>query len=128
MSEATASAAGPAPTMRLLAASRDLRLLYGPRSGGFISLALDFTGVTARNAAEAEQELVDYGTSHPFAPGKATGASLRLWNSEDRLDSRKGQAHSGKVRLPRRRYHPHPAQLYGAGNTEARHPVERYLK
>ncbi|MET8813552.1 hypothetical protein ABZW47_16255 [Streptomyces sp. NPDC004549] len=126
--QTTVSAGEPARTMRLLTASQDLRLLYAPRRGGVLSLALELTGVSARDAAEAERELVDYGTSYLFGLGKATGASLRLWNSEYRLGSRKGQAYSGKVRFPRRRYAPHPAELYGAGNSEARDPVERYLK
>ncbi|MFB7738503.1 hypothetical protein ACFC08_29800 [Streptomyces sp. NPDC056112] len=128
VSEAAASAGGPVRTMRLLAASRDLRLLYGPRSRGFLSLALDLSGASAHEAAAAERELVDYGTSYLFGLGKATGASLRLWNSEYGLGSRRGQAYSGKVKFPRRRYDPHPAELYGAGNSEARDAVERYLK
>jgi hypothetical protein len=80
------------------------------------------------DAARAEEVLVEYGTAYLFKLGKTTGVSLRLWRSEYRLGSRRRQAYSGKVRFPQRRYDAHPAELYAAGNSAARDPVERYLK
>ena len=72
--------------------------------------------------------LLEYGTAYLFNLGKATGASLRLWRSEYRLGSQRHSAHSGKVRFRRQRYDAHPVELYAAGNSAGREPVERYLK
>jgi hypothetical protein len=80
------------------------------------------------DAAQAEKVLLEYGTSYLFNLGKATGVSLRLWRSEYRLGSRRRQAHSGKVRFPQHGYDAHPGELYAAGNSASRDPVERYLK
>ncbi|MFH9195739.1 hypothetical protein [Streptomyces globisporus] len=127
-SEPATSGGAPGRTMRLVAVPRELRLLYRARHGSGLSPVLELTQASARNREEAEQELASYGTSYLFSLGKATGASLRLWNTEYRMGSRRGPSHSGKVRFPTRRYASHPAELYGAGNSLARDPVERYLK
>ncbi|MFD9794253.1 hypothetical protein ACFWXK_25260 [Streptomyces sp. NPDC059070] len=119
---------GPHRTMRLVSVPPDLSLLYGARNGSGLSLALELSGVTALSAADAEKELISYGTSYMFSLGKATGASLRLWNTEYRVGSRREPSYSGKVRFPRRQYDAHPAELYGAGNSLGRDPIERYLK
>jgi len=114
--------------MRLVAANKDLRLLYGPHGPEVPSVAIELAGFAVPDAAGAEEVLIDYGGAYLFRLGKATGVSLRLWHSEYRLGSRRPPAYSGKVRFPRRRYDAHPAELYAAGNSSARDPVERYLK
>lgn len=128
VSETAAPGGVPGRTMRLVSVPLDLGLLYNARNGSGLSPALELSGVSALNAADAEQELINYGTSYLFGLGKGTGASLRLWNTEYRVGSRRGPSYSGKVRFPEREYDAHPAELYGAGNSLARDPVERYLK
>jgi hypothetical protein len=119
----------PTPrTIRLIYATEGLRLLYGPHGGEVPSVAIELCGFDAVDAAEAERLLVAYGTAYLFQLGKATGVSLRLWRSEYRLGGRRHQAYSGRVQFPRHCYDTHPAELYAAGNSAARDPVERYLK
>jgi len=114
--------------IRLRSANQDLRLLYGPHGQEVPSLAIELTGFNVTEAVQAEELLIEYGTAYLFKLGKATGLSLRLWRSEYRMGSRRRQPYSGNVRFPQRRYDAHPAELYAAGNSAARDPVERYLK
>jgi hypothetical protein len=115
-------------TIRVVYANQDLRLLYRPHIQNAPSVAIELTGFAAPDAAGAEQTLLEYGTSYLFKLARATGVSLRLWRSEYRLGSRKDQIHSGKMRFPQRHYDADPAELYAAGNSAARDPIERYLK
>ena len=114
--------------IRLVSANQDLRLLYGPHGREVPSVAIELAGFAVPDAAQAEEVLLEYGTAYLFKVGKATGVSLRLWHSEYRRGSRRHQAYSGKVRFPQHRYDVHPAELYAAGNSASRDPVERYLK
>ncbi len=115
-------------TIRLVAANQDLRLLYGPHGREVPSIAIELAGFVAPDAVGAEEALIEYGGAYLFRLAKATGVSLRLWSSEYRIGSRRRQQYSGKVQFPQQRYDSHPAELYAAGNSAARDPVERYLK
>jgi hypothetical protein len=128
VTEAAAPSGSRSRAIRVVSASQDVRLLYGPHGREVPSVAIELTGFSAADAAAAEEILLDYGTSYLFDLGRATGVSLRLWHSEQRVGSRRRQAYSGKVRFPQRRYDLHPAELYAAGNSSGRDPVERYLK
>ena len=125
----TAAPSGLEPrTIRLVYANKDLRLLYGPHTLEVPSVAIELAGFAVPDAAQAEKALLEYGTAYLFKLAKATGVSLRLWHSEYRLSSQRRQAYSGKVRFPQQRYDADPAELYAAGNSAARDPIERYLK
>jgi hypothetical protein len=126
--ETVAPSGSHSRAIRLVAANQDLRLLYGPHGREVPSVAIELTGFAVPDAAGAEKMLLEYGTAYLFKMGKATGVSLRLWRSEYRLGSRRRPAYSGKVRFPQHRYDAHPAELYAAGNSAARDPLERYLK
>lgn len=124
----TAPAGSLSRAIRLVAANQDLRLLYGPRDRQIPAAAIELTGFDVPDGSCAEKILHEYGTAYLFKLGKATGVSLRLRHSEYRIGSRRLPAYSGKVRFPQRAYDEHPAELYAAGNSAARDPLERYLK
>jgi hypothetical protein len=111
-----------------VSAKQDLKLLYGPHGREVPSVAIELSGFAVPDAARAEEALLEYGTAYLFKLGKATGVSLRLWRSEYRLGSRRRQRYSGKIRFPQQGYDADPAELYAAGNSAGRDPVERYLK
>ncbi|MGW0118431.1 hypothetical protein [Streptomyces sp. NPDC003327] len=113
--------------LSLVSVPRDLSLLYSTGHRRGLAPSLKFSGVTASDAEEAQEKLVAYGTSYLFGLARA-GASLRLWNDGYRLGSRRGPSYSARVRFPQKRYDSEPAELYGAGNSLGRHPVERFLK
>jgi len=115
-------------TIRLIAANPDLRLLYGPHAPEIPSVAIELARFSVPDAAQAAKLLQEFATAYLYKLGKATGVSLRLFRSEDRIGSRRRPADSGDVRFPKRRYDQRPAELYAAGNSAARDPVERYLK
>lgn len=115
-------------SIRIRYASRDLRFLYGPHNQDVPSVAIELIGFAIVDAAGAEQVLLEYGPSYLFELAKGTGISLRLWRSEYRLGSRRPPATSGKVGFPQLRYDPDPVELYAAGNSADRDPIERYLK
>lgn len=125
------AAAGPGlqpRSIRLVRADDDLRLLYGPHTREVPAVAIELSGFAVSDATRAEEVLLEYGTAYLFEMAKATGVSLRLWRPEHRLGSQRRQPLSGKVRFPQLCYDAHPAELYSAGNSAARDPVERYLK
>ena len=126
--EATAPSGPHSRTIRLVSANQDLRLLYGPHGREVPSVAIELAGFAVPGAVQAEEALLEYGTAYLFKLAKATGVSFRLWRSEYRLGSRRRQAFSGKVRFPQQRYDADPAELYAAGNSASRDPLERYLK
>jgi hypothetical protein len=109
-------------------ASPDLRLLYGPYGQDIPSVAIELTGFDVPDAAAAERTLLEYGISYLFELARGTGTSLRLWRQEYRLGSQRPIALSGKARFPQRHYDEDPAELYAAGNSADRDPIERYLK
>lgn len=122
------AADGSGRSLRLVSIPPELSLLYNTHRGGGLSPSLELSGVSASSVAEAQKALVAYGTSYLFSLAKAQGVSLRLWNTGYRLGSRRGPSYSKKVRFPQRQYDAEPAELYGAGNSARRHPVEQYLK
>jgi hypothetical protein len=126
--EAVAPSGPHSRAIRLMYANQDLRMLYGPHAQDVPSVAIELAGFTVSDVTGAEEKLLEYGTGYLFELAKATGVSLRLWRSEYRLGSRRRHAYSGKVRFPQQRYDDHPAELYAAGNSASRDPVERYLK
>ena len=115
-------------TIRLIAANPDLRLLYGPHAPEVPSVAIELARFSVPDSAHAVKALQEFATAYLYKLGKATGVSLRLFRSQERIGSRRRPADSGSVRFPKRRYNQHPAELYAAGNSAARDPVERYLK
>lgn len=115
-------------SIRLVRADDDLRLLYGPRIREVPAVAIELAGFAVPDTTRAEEVLLEYGTAYLFEIAKATGVSLRLWRPEHQLSSQRRQPYSRKVRFPKLRYDPQPAELYSAGNSAARDPVERYLK
>jgi hypothetical protein len=115
-------------TISIRSAGQDLRMLYGPRSRAVPSMAIELAGFAVADASTARQVLLDYGTSYLFELVKGTGVSLRLWHSEYRLGSRKLPALSGRAKFPQLRYDEKPAELYAAGNSADRDPIEQYLK
>ncbi|MER6628523.1 hypothetical protein ABT301_09810 [Streptomyces sp. NPDC000987] len=119
---------GSGRSLRLVSVPPELSLLYSRRHEARLSPSLELSGVSVSNASEAQKVLVAYGTSYLFSLAKAQGASLRLWDTGYRLGSRRGPSYSNKIRFPQRQYDTEPAELYGAGNSMGRHPVERYLK
>ena len=114
--------------IRLIAANPDLRLLYGPHAPEVPSVAIELAGFDVPDPVRAAEVLQEFATAYLYKLGKATGVSLRLFRSEDRIGSHRSPADHGDVRFPKRRYDQHPAELYAAGNSAARDPVERYLK
>lgn len=120
---------GPGPrTILIRSASQDLRMLYGPRSQAVPSIAIELAGFAATDAGTARQILLDYGTSYLFELAKGAGISLRLWRSDYRLGSRRPLPLSGRIKFPQLRYDAEPTELYAAGNSADRDPVEQYLK
>jgi hypothetical protein len=126
--EKVATSASDPRAIRLIAPNPDLRLLYGPHAPEVPSVAIELAGFSVPDPAHAAEVLQEFATAYLYKLGKATGVSLRLLQSENRIGSRKRPADSGDVRFPKRRYDQHPAELYAAGNSAARDPVERYLK
>lgn len=126
--EPVTSLGSPPRTIRIRYASQDLRFLYGPHNRDVSSVAIELIGFAAADATEAEQVLLEYGTSYLFELARGTRISLRLWRSDYRLGSRRPPAVSGKVRFPQLRYDADPVELYAAGNSADRDPIERYLK
>lgn len=115
-------------TIRIRSACQDLRMLYGPHSQAISSIAIELTGFATADTKAARQVLLDYGTSYLFELAKGTGFSLRLWRSDYRMGSRKPLPLSGRAKFPQLRYNPEPAELYAAGNSADRDPIEQYLK
>ncbi|MFC9861596.1 MULTISPECIES: hypothetical protein [unclassified Streptomyces] len=120
--------AADARKIRITRSDEALEVLYRRRLPQSLSVALELSGFSFSDPTEAEEALVEYGTSYCHEIARNAGVSLRLWNPDYALNGRSHRERAGRVKFPVRTYDAIPAEMYAAATSTGRDSLERYLK